>query len=43
MGTSRAAGGPPSESVSMLQSLVTQVGERVGRRIVPWGTGETTV
>ena len=31
MGTSGAAGGPLSESISMLQLLVRQVGDRAGR------------
>ena len=43
MGASGAAGRPPSESVSMLRSSVTQVGDRVGGRMVPGGTGETAV
>ena len=43
MGTSEAAGGPPSESVSMSRSWVTWVGERVGGRMVLEGTEETTV
>ena len=43
MGASGAAGGPPSESVSMLRLSVTQVGERAGGRMVPGGTGETAV
>ena len=43
MGTAGAAGGLPSESVSMLQSSVTWVRERPGGRMVPEGTGETAV
>ena len=43
MGTAGAAGGPPSESVSMSRSSVTRVGERAGGRMVPGGTGETAV
>ena len=43
MGTARAAGGPPSESVSMSRLSVTRVRERVGGRKVPGGTGETAV
>ena len=43
MGATGAAGGPPSESVSMSRSSVTRVGEREGGRMVPGGTGETAV
>ena len=43
MGTSGAAEGPPSESVSMSRSSVTRVGERPGGRMVLGGTGETAV